>query len=456
MARTRKLSDSDTNADGAKKPKTLTSPFRHHLETIDVKKLDFDQEKICSVTLSPLNVYCCLVCGKFLQGRGENSVAFLHSIQEDHHVFMNLNTKSTYVLPENNEVPEDPALQRIRYAICPSYTKEDLATYPRRCFDMANNLYLNGFVGFIEPKNTSHLTVVLQLLAHISPLRDHLALISTEDSSTELLKRLSTIVKKLWSPYLFRTHVSPHEFLHQLAVSNRAPLKADPKNFLLWLVNHMNACDAGLKKVLTKTLRGEINMATTAIREESTEDAEKNMKFVKDESSTSTKKLKFWTLSLDLPPMPLFTDGFDTNSIPQVGIESLLEKFMGAREIHTKEGIKKYTLSKLPKYLLLHVDRFNGDAELPIKTRNQTLVKFPETLKINGRNFRVIMNLTHDAIKGKYTEDKEIDYESQWKAQILEPKDQQWYELDGKTVTLKEKELLFLSESYLQVWEALD
>jgi hypothetical protein len=30
--------------------------------------LDFDFEKLCSISLSNLNVYACLVCGKYFQG----------------------------------------------------------------------------------------------------------------------------------------------------------------------------------------------------------------------------------------------------------------------------------------------------------------------------------------------------------------------------------------------------
>lgn len=30
--------------------------------------LDFDFEKLCSVSLSNINVYACLVCGKYFQG----------------------------------------------------------------------------------------------------------------------------------------------------------------------------------------------------------------------------------------------------------------------------------------------------------------------------------------------------------------------------------------------------
>jgi U4/U6.U5 tri-snRNP-associated protein 2 len=39
-----------------------------YLDTINKKMLEFDFEKVCCETLSNLNVYCCLICGKFYQG----------------------------------------------------------------------------------------------------------------------------------------------------------------------------------------------------------------------------------------------------------------------------------------------------------------------------------------------------------------------------------------------------
>jgi hypothetical protein len=95
-----------------------------YLDTIDRQKLDFDMEKVCSVTLSNMNVYSCLVCGKFFQGRGqttpgENStfphpspplvtflllLAFTHSVQCGHFVFLNLHTYKAYCLPDGYEV----------------------------------------------------------------------------------------------------------------------------------------------------------------------------------------------------------------------------------------------------------------------------------------------------------------------------------------------------------------
>ena len=39
-----------------------------YLETVDRTKLDFDFEKLCSVSMNNINVYACLTCGKYFQG----------------------------------------------------------------------------------------------------------------------------------------------------------------------------------------------------------------------------------------------------------------------------------------------------------------------------------------------------------------------------------------------------
>lgn len=38
-----------------------------YLDTINRHVLDFDFEKLCSVSLTRINVYACLVCGKYFQ-----------------------------------------------------------------------------------------------------------------------------------------------------------------------------------------------------------------------------------------------------------------------------------------------------------------------------------------------------------------------------------------------------
>lgn len=87
------------------------------LATIDRKRLDFDFEKICSVSLAQTNVYVCLTCGIFLGGRQVNSPAHQHSLESfEHSLFMNLYTRRVYRLPENEEF-EDESLCDIRVMI---------------------------------------------------------------------------------------------------------------------------------------------------------------------------------------------------------------------------------------------------------------------------------------------------------------------------------------------------
>jgi U4/U6.U5 tri-snRNP-associated protein 2 len=66
------FNSSDNEAPPAKRLNANNSSANAHstlyLDTIDRKRLDFDFEKLCSITLSQLNVYACLVCGKYFQG----------------------------------------------------------------------------------------------------------------------------------------------------------------------------------------------------------------------------------------------------------------------------------------------------------------------------------------------------------------------------------------------------
>jgi U4/U6.U5 tri-snRNP-associated protein 2 len=85
-----------------------------------VQVLDFDFEKFCSVSLSNLNVYACLVCGKYYQGRGKKSHAYTHSLEAGHHVYINLLTEKVYCLPDGYEI-NDPSLDDIRHVLNPRF-----------------------------------------------------------------------------------------------------------------------------------------------------------------------------------------------------------------------------------------------------------------------------------------------------------------------------------------------
>lgn len=87
----------DTVSGSPKKPclvKSLTLAVQ-----INRPLLDFDFEKLCSVTLGNINIYGCLVCGKFFQGRGKKSPAYAHSLNEDHHVYIHTESLKVCVYP---------------------------------------------------------------------------------------------------------------------------------------------------------------------------------------------------------------------------------------------------------------------------------------------------------------------------------------------------------------------
>lgn len=71
-----------------------------YLATVNRSCLDFDFEKRCSVSLSDFNIYACLVCGRYFQGRGRSSPAYFHSLNDNHHVFINLQDRKVFYLTD--------------------------------------------------------------------------------------------------------------------------------------------------------------------------------------------------------------------------------------------------------------------------------------------------------------------------------------------------------------------
>lgn len=117
-----------------------------YLDTIDRAVLDFDFEKLCSVSLSNINVYACLVCGKYFQGRGPKSHAYYHALEVGHHVYVNMASKKVYVLPEGYEV-ESKSLDDIKFQVDPHLSKQEvqqLDREPKEAWDLLGRKYRPG------------------------------------------------------------------------------------------------------------------------------------------------------------------------------------------------------------------------------------------------------------------------------------------------------------------------
>ncbi|RZB41559.1 U4/U6.U5 tri-snRNP-associated protein 2, partial [Asbolus verrucosus] len=216
-----KLEASDTNSQITKN--TKTHRLCPYLDTINRQFLDFDFEKLCSVSLTRINVYACLVCGKYFQGRGTNTHAYTHSVAEGHHVFLNLHTLKFYCLPDNYEII-DSSLDDIKYLLNPTFTEAhikslDYSTKMSRAID--GSLYMPGIVGLNNIKANDYCNVVLQALSRVVPLRNYFLREENYskvkrppgDSSYLLVQRYGELMRKLWNPRNFKTHVSPHEML---------------------------------------------------------------------------------------------------------------------------------------------------------------------------------------------------------------------------------------------------
>jgi U4/U6.U5 tri-snRNP-associated protein 2 len=179
------------------------------------QNLDFDFEQCCSVSLSHVNVYACLVCGKYfqvssrmralhtwrglpqhthtlslslshththththihascMQGRGLATQAYTHSLETGHHMFMKLDNGKVYCLPDNYEV-QDRSLDDIRHMRDPLLAAEevsrlDLDVKWARALDGTE--YMPGLVGLNNMRDNDYANVVVHILTRVTPVR---------------------------------------------------------------------------------------------------------------------------------------------------------------------------------------------------------------------------------------------------------------------------------------------
>ncbi|KAI0361116.1 cysteine proteinase [Trametes cingulata] len=445
-----------------------------YLDTINRAVLDFDFEKVCSVSLSNINIYGCLVCGKYFQGRGRNSYAFAHAIHDDHHVFINLETTKVYVLPDGYPV-SDPSLEDIAFVLSPTFTPASISTLStaahlqRPSYDLSNKPYIPGYIGLNNIKRNDYMNVVIHSLLHVSPLRDHLLLSNYRGKEPELLKRFAGLAKKLWNPRLFKSQVSPHEFLQEV---NRASAgkfslekQGNPVEFLGWLLNHLHKDMGGTKKknssVIFSTFQGEVRMETQQILVRPDTGANEKPRFDIDREIKSTVS-PFLFLAVDLPPPPLFQDSVEKNIIPQVSIQSVLAKYDGQKTQEFAGHLRRFKCQRLPPYIILHYKRFTKNQF--VEEKNPTIVNFP----LRGLDFReyldapashpptvydLIANITHESAAGT-THDKDSTV---WKVQLRAGagggENEKWFQIQDLIVEEIRKEMIVLGETILQIWE---
>ena len=159
-----------------------------YLYTINRKALNFDDAKICSVTMNKVNIYCCLICGEFLQGRGKQSPANVHSLEMGHYLYMNVESGQVFCLPDNYEV-HNSTLSDIKNALLPKYLPSDIVSLESRSLETRQTFHgdtdIPGYMGLNNLGCTDSINCIVQILSILSPVRNCLLLFSNTDTVSD-------------------------------------------------------------------------------------------------------------------------------------------------------------------------------------------------------------------------------------------------------------------------------
>ncbi|KAI5387933.1 uncharacterized protein LOC127100741 isoform X1 [Lathyrus oleraceus] len=444
-----------------------------YLDTVNRQVLDFDFEKFCSVSLSNLNVYACLVCGKYYQGRGKKSHAYTHSLEAGHHVYINLQTEKVYCLPDGYEI-NDPSLDDIRHVLNPRFTAKDVEQLDKnkqwsRALDGSS--YLPGMVGLNNIKETDFVNVTIQSLMRITPLRNFFLIPENyQHCKSPLVHRFGELTRKIWHARNFKGQVSPHEFLQAVMKASkkrfRIGAQSDPVEFVSWLLNTLHADLKTSKKntsIIYECFQGELEVVkeipNKRIGDKRENEDQLDGAARQYASFKETLKMPFLMLGLDLPPPPLFKDVMEKNIIPQVPLFNILKKFDGetiTEVVRPHIARMQYRVTRLPKYMILHMRRFTKNNFFVEK--NPTLVNFPvknlelkdyiplptprENEKLRTK-YDLIANIVHDGKPG----------EGSYRAFVQRKSEELWYEMQDLHVSETLPHLVALSETYMQIYE---
>ncbi|KAM0850693.1 hypothetical protein ACQ4PT_052911 [Festuca glaucescens] len=445
-----------------------------YLDTVNRQVLDFDFEKFCSISLSNLNVYACLVCGKYYQGRGLKSHAYTHSLEAGHHVFINLQTEKVYCLPDGYEI-NDPSLEDIRHVLNPRFAREQVLNLDKnkqwsRALDGSN--YLPGMVGLNNIKETDFVNVTIQSLMRITPLRNFFLIPENyQHSKSPLVHRFGELTRKVWHARNFKGQVSPHEFLQAVMKASekrfQIGVQSDPVEFMSWLLNTLHAKLRSSKKknrsIIYDCFQGELEVVKEMHRKHIVGDEQNGDAVSQVETSdgmvTETSRVPFLMLGLDLPPPPLFKDAMEKNIIPQVPLFNILKKFDGeavTEVVRPSIARMRYRVIRLPKYMILHMRRFTKNNFFVEK--NPTLVNFPvKNLELKDyiplpkpkgneklrSKYDLIANIVHDGKPG----------EGCYRVFVQRKSEEAWYEMQDLHVTETLPQMVALSEAYMQIYE---
>ncbi len=80
-------------------------------------------------------------------------------------------------------------------------------------------------------------------------------------------------------------------------------------------------------------------------------------------------------MTLELPQQPLFAEDSEKSTIPQIPLTNLLVKYNGKTCVESGNVVKRFSITKLPKYLIFCVKRFSKN--IFVKEKNPTIINYP-------------------------------------------------------------------------------
>lgn len=237
--------------------------------------------------------------------------------------------------------------------------------------------------------------------------------------------------------------------------------QSDPLEFLSWLLNAIHRDLGGSKtkaksSVIYRIFRGKVRIQSQQIIARSDANDADRLRFeIGREIKESILPFLFLTLNLPLPP--LFQDEFEDNIIPQVALSTLLAKYDGITSQEFSGERKRYKIVKLPPFLVFHIKRFTKNNWR--NEKNPTIVNFP----IKDLDMRAYIdpipppdvstiydlsaNIVHETVSSMEG-DKRV-----FRTQVRNKSNDTWYQIQDLFVEEIPKEMIFLGESYIQVWE---
>ena len=384
-----------------------------YLDTIERTLLDFDLEPICSVSLEKgPHLYACLVCGKYFRGKGSQTPAYTHSVEDSHYVFIHLGSSEIFCLPDNYQV-HDASLDDIKDALSPSYAKQQVQVIDQQSElsrDLFGRRYLPGFVGLNDLHNG--INAVVQALSHVPSLRDYFLLHPvlpecTKDSAKaahHVAVAFGELVRQIWSRHRIKGTVDPHRLVQAIVAASgkrfQMGVQVEVGELLTWLLHQLHVGTGGTHKkgsIVQRTFQGKVRVTTRQAKavekkqigqeddrlgsdDEAGPLPDVTMDDEKVEIEETVSDTQFMQLALDIPEKPLFRDEDGGLVIPQEPYSNLLKKFDGITfsDAISRSGTaqrKRYQILKLPNYLILHLSRFSTNQYS--REKNPTIVAFP-------------------------------------------------------------------------------